>query len=136
MKESSFCFATATLLRARRKIMPTSACTGHGEKTARNRTRPTLGYQRRCTRQDFNEPWLEIGFRTDWRLADSRLPDWVCDGVIMLFNGFLTASPGSRYPPPRSSDSNNHHRMDERRGCCIPLGSVDGSQPRPAGFRW
>src|ERR1039458_29357 len=75
MKESSFCFATATLLRARRKTTPTSACTGHGEKTRRNRTRPTLGYQRRCTRQDFNEPWLEIGFRTDWHGSGGRVRD-------------------------------------------------------------
>jgi len=39
---SSFCFATATLLPARRKITPTSACTGHGKKTRRIRTRTTL----------------------------------------------------------------------------------------------
>jgi hypothetical protein len=60
MKESSFCFATATLLLDRRKTTPTSACTGHGEKTRRIRTRPMLGYQRRCTRQDINEPFQAI----------------------------------------------------------------------------
>jgi len=46
-EESSFCFATATLLPARRKIMPTSACIGHGEKTRRIRTRTTPGYEHR-----------------------------------------------------------------------------------------
>ena len=52
------------------------------------------------------------------QLATSRLHDSFC--------GVDTSNPDRIYPQTYSADSNSHHRLDERRGCPIAVGSVDG----------
>ena len=52
------------------------------------------------------------------QLATGRLHDSFC--------GVDTSNPDRIYPQTYSADSNSHHRLDERRGCLIAVGSVDG----------
>ena len=42
------------------------------------------------------------------------------------FCGVDSSNPDQRYPEAYSADSNIHYRVDERRGCLIAVGSVDG----------
>ena len=52
------------------------------------------------------------------RLATGRLQDPVCR--------VDTSNPDRIYPQTYPADSNSRHRLDERRGCLITVGSVDG----------
>ena len=52
------------------------------------------------------------------QLATGRLQDPLC--------GVDTSNPDRIYLQTYSADANSRHRLDERRGCPIAVGSVDG----------
>jgi len=53
----------------------------------------------------------------------------------MQANGLGTPSPDRRNPAANSADPDHHDCLDGRRGMCLPLDGVGGTQPRAARLR-
>ena len=58
-----------------------------------------------------------------------------CEHGIMQAHGFGTSSPDGSYASAHSSDPGHHDCLDDCRGMCFTLGSLDGTEPRAARLR-